>query len=75
MTKEPKILYPYARPSAIEEIFKLIKEEQTWNPSSINVSTLKTLGIASSKETVTIQALKFLGVLSEDDETTEYFKF
>ena len=74
MTKELKILYPYARTSAIDEIFKLIKEERTWNPSSINVSTLKTLGVASSKESVTIQALKFLGVLDENEATTEIFR-
>lgn len=74
MAKQSKTQYPYARPSALEEIFRLIKEEQTWNPSSINVSTLKTLGIAPSKETLVIQSLKFLGVLDEDAIPTGVFK-
>jgi len=73
MTKQLKTSFPYARPSALEEIFRLIKEEPTWNPSSINVSTLKTLGIAPSKETLAIQTLKFLGILNEDATPTDVF--
>ncbi len=73
MPKQQNIKYPYARPSAMEEIFKLIGEEQTWNPGSINVSTLKTLGIAPSKEGLAVQCLKFLGVLTYDGKPTDAF--
>jgi hypothetical protein len=74
MLKQQKAKYPYGRPSALEEIFKLIQEEQGWNPSSINVSTLKTLAIAPSKESITINTLKFLGILDEMERPTPVFQ-
>lgn len=74
MSKQLQTKYPYGRPSAIEEIFKLIREEQNWNPSAINISTLKNLGIAPSKESLTVQSLKFLDILNEDGVPTEVFQ-
>ena len=52
MSKQLQTKYPYGRPSALEEIFRLIREEQNWNPSSINVSTLKRV--------VTLMLLEFV---------------
>lgn len=74
MAKQQDTKYPYARTSAIEDFFKLIQEEPSWNPSVINVSTLKTLGIASSKESETIKSLKFLGILDENEKPTDVFQ-
>ncbi|MDP1713380.1 MAG: DUF5343 domain-containing protein [Anaerolineales bacterium] len=74
MSKQLRGKYPSGRPSAIEEVFKLIREEQNWNPSAINVSTLKNLAIAPSKESLTVQSLKFLGILNEAGAPTEVFQ-
>lgn len=63
MSNQLRAKYPSGRPSALEEIFKLIREEIDWNPSIVDVSTLKNLGIAPSKESPTVQTLKFLGIL------------
>jgi hypothetical protein len=74
MSKRQSVKYPYGRPSAIQEIFKLIQEEKEWKPSAINTSTLKTLGIAPSKESLAVNTLKFLGVLDEVERPTTVFQ-
>ena len=74
MSKQLQTKYPSGRPSALEEIFKLIQEEQDWNPSIVNVTTLKNLGIAPSKESPAVQTLKFLGILSEEGVPTDVFQ-
>src|SRR5688572_16358113 len=74
MSRHQSMKYPHGRPSAIQEIFKLIQEEKEWNPSSINISTLKTLGIAPSKESLAVNTLKFLGVLDEVERPTSVFQ-
>ena len=74
MSNQLRAKYPSGRPSALEEIFKLIREEIDWNPSIVDVSTLKNLGSAPSKESPTVQTLKFLGILSEQSVPTEVFQ-
>jgi hypothetical protein len=74
MSKQLQTKYPSGRPSALEEIFKLIREEKDWNPSVMNVSTLKNLGIAPSKESPTVHTLKFLGILGEGGVPTDVFQ-
>jgi len=74
MSKQLQTKYPSGRPSALEEIFKLIQEEQDWNPSVVNVMTLKNLGVAPSKESTAVQTLKFLGILSQEGVPTDVFQ-
>ncbi len=73
MKSQIKTHYPSARPSGMEELFKLIQEEKNWNPNSISVTTLKTLGIAPSKESSVIHCLKFLGILDSNGAPTDVF--
>jgi hypothetical protein len=65
--------YPDTRIKAINEIFELIREEKTWRPENISTYTLKILNIASSKESNTIFALKFLGIIDDDCVPTGEF--
>lgn len=73
MAKSQRTIYPSARPTAVEQILNLIREEPSWNPSSIDASTLKTLGIAPNKELITVQCLKFLGIVDADGKPTDAF--
>jgi hypothetical protein len=73
MKSQIKTHYPSARTSGILEVFKLIQEEVNWKPNSISVATLKTLGIAPSKETTVIHCLKFLGILDNVGKPTDIF--
>ena len=44
-----------------------------WKPDLIDVNVLKRLGIAPSKESETVHALKFLGIIVDDGTLTEEF--
>ena len=70
MNKQKSIQYPYARPKALDELFDLIRKESSWNPSIINIKTLKTLSIAPKKENETIKCLKFIGLIDDDGKPT-----
>lgn len=73
MNKQNIIQYPYARPKALDELFDLIRKEASWNPSVINVKTLKTLGIAPSKEIEAISCLIFIGLIDNEGKLTDVF--
>jgi hypothetical protein len=65
--------FPSARVKGIREFLNLLQTEQEWRPDPLTAGTLKTLGIAPSKEGELIQALKFLEVLDENGHPTEAF--
>ena len=45
-----------------------------WKPDVVDVSVLKRLGIAPSKESETVHALKFIGIIADDGMPTEEFE-
>jgi len=64
--------YPYARLKAMTEFMAFV-QEPNWRPARINSDLLKKLGMAKGKEREAIHALKFLGVIGEDDTPTSEF--
>jgi hypothetical protein len=67
-----KIKYPYARLKGMNDFFSFLRELE-WNPQIIDKSLLKTLAIAKGKENETINALKFLGIIDQNNTTTNIF--
>jgi len=68
-----RIRYPDARLAGVEAIFELIRIEPQWRPDPITKDTLKALGIARGKETNTLFALGFLGVIDGGGSPTKEF--
>ena len=48
--ERPKVRYPSPRIKGIEQLFKIIKDEDDWKPNKITIDTLVTLDIAKGKE-------------------------
>ncbi len=69
----PNKRYPSARLKGMREIFWIIRDDSEWKPESINAATLKTLEFAKGRETESVFALKFLGVIDEDGKPTAEF--
>jgi hypothetical protein len=70
--KKERTKYPYARLKAMTE-FKSFVQEPKWKPSHINSDLLKKIGVAKGKEREAIQALKFLGLINDNEEPTNEF--
>ena len=65
--------YPDARVKGIRDFFSIVRDQRDWHPEYIVKETFETLGIASSKETNAIYALKFLGIIDENGLPTVEF--
>ncbi len=66
--------YPDARVKAMDEFWELLRNEPDWSPGHIDANTLRTLGIARSKEPNAVFALEFLGIIGKDGVPSEEFQ-
>ena len=67
-----RIRYPSARLTGVTRFMEFLRKPG-WKPDVVDVSVLKRLGIAPSKERETIHALQFLGIIANDGTPTEEF--
>jgi hypothetical protein len=67
-----RIRYPSARLTGVTKFMDFLRRPG-WRPDVVNVSVLKRLGIAPSKESETIHALQFIGIIANDGTPTEEF--
>lgn len=67
-----RIRYPSARLTGVSRFMEFLRKPG-WKPDLIDVNVLKRLGIAPSKESETVHALKFLGIIADDGTPTEEF--
>lgn len=58
----------------MDRFFELVKTQADWNPSFISAKSLKTMGIAPSKEKATIACLDFLGIVNTQGVPTDNFQ-
>lgn len=65
--------YPDARLKGMRALFELMKVEKDWRPDIVNAATLSTLGVAPSKESNVVSALKFLGILDDAGRPSNEF--
>jgi hypothetical protein len=68
-----KTRFPDARLTGVKAIFELIRTEPSWRPDPITTDTLKALGIARGKESNTLFALRFLGIIDDGGSPTKEF--
>jgi Family of unknown function (DUF5343) len=71
--RSDRAYFPDARLKGMREFFSLLQTQPDWRPDPLTVGALKTLKMASSKESGLIRALKFLGVLDGQGHPTEKF--
>lgn len=64
--------YPYARVKALNE-FMTFARTPGWKPAHVDADLLHKLDIARGKEREALNALRFLGIISEDGVPTEAF--
>ena len=63
---------PYAPTGAVVDTITRFRDRGL--PSPLNAQALQTIGIAGTMATRTLQALRFLGFLDDDDNPTELFQ-
>jgi len=68
-----QVKYPYARLTGMTRFMEILRTDPEWKPEVVNINLLETLRIAPSKERETVYALKFLGIIGDDDAPTEEF--
>jgi hypothetical protein len=69
---EKSVKYPMARIRGMQQFMEFTREPH-WKPSLVDVSLLKKLGMATSKEREVIQTLRFLGVINNAGIPTKEF--
>jgi formylglycine-generating enzyme required for sulfatase activity len=69
---EKSAKYPLARLKGMQEFMEFTRDAN-WEPSLIDISLLKKLGIAKGKEGLVIQALRFLRIIDDAGIPTNEF--
>jgi hypothetical protein len=69
---EQSFNYPWARLRGMQEFMEFARDSN-WKPTLVDISLLKRLGMAISKEYAVIQALRFLGVIDVSGAPTKEF--
>ncbi len=64
--------YPSARLVGLKEFMSFLKEPD-WRPMCVDAKLLKMLEMAKGRETESIYALRFLGVIDDDGKPTDRF--
>jgi hypothetical protein len=64
--------YPSARLKGMQD-FMIFVQEPEWKPSKVDVDLMKKLDIAKGRESETAAAIRFLGIVDEDNVPTAEF--
>jgi hypothetical protein len=70
---DKSVKYPWARIRGMQQ-FTEFARDPSWKPAHIDISLLKRLEMAISKEHTVIQALRFLGVIDDSGGPTKEFE-